>query len=309
MLEVMFSDSLSGAMRQAKGRKKGQRTVAQGVQLFIEHGDDGEMLRHWTEPAEVETVWEADLPGTAGDVAPLVLALDMGDLSDMDTVEKEKRRELLLALEGDLCPEKEARRKLEMTMETNQSTLDRLERAKQSKEEVRVWIADWCPADVCGLYWVCDLLRDAEVPVSLVRAPREKVRSDGTLVTYRGLGEFLPEELGELAAGAVPLEPIRRRAYANRWRELVAENAPLRAVVNGQLMSVEEDHYDFALRAVLPEKPVRAANVLGDALSRLPGVGDVWLYGRILAMLAAGELREITPGDPDRPYSAVIARV
>lgn len=178
-------------------------------------------------------------------------------------------------------------------------------------EEVRIWIADWDPGDLCGLYYVCDLLRNAELPVSLVRVPREKVRSDGTMTTYRGLGEVLPEELGELAVGAVTLTDVQRRAYANRWRELVSENAPLRAVVNGQLMSVEEDHYDFALRAALPEgtNPVRAASLIGGALSRLPGVGDVWLYCRILAMLAAGELQEVTPADPDRPYSAMIARV
>ena len=80
-------------------------------------------------------------------------------------------------------------------------------------------------------------------------------------------------------------------------------------MVNGRLSSVPEDFYDFALRASLPEEPVKMGRVLADALTALPGVGDGWLHRRLLALLVAGELREVAPGDGEHPYSTVIQRV
>ena len=311
MLEVVFDESTAGSLRQAKGRRQGQRTVSQGVAIYVSDGKGGEAQ---SKPVTVERVWGTALPGTAADVAPLVLALDMGDLSDLNTAEKAGRQALFLSLEGVGLPEKNAQKNaqknVEWRMEMNRYTLDRLETARQTGEEIRVWMADWCPDDLCGLYFVCGLLRNADLPISVVRAPRERVRPDGMEMTvYRGMGEFRPEELGELAAGAVSLAPVQRRAYANRWQELVGENAPLRAVVNGRLMSVPEDHYDFVLRAALPEtEPIKMGRLLGDALRTLTGVGDGWLYLRLRAMLAAGELRQVSPGSGEHPYSALVQK-
>ena len=104
MLEVVFGESLAGAMMQAKGRRAGQRTVAPCVTLFVERNDGEEADRYWSEPGTVETVWSADLPGTAADVAPLVLALDRGDLSELDTAEMPGRKALLIGLQSPVPP-------------------------------------------------------------------------------------------------------------------------------------------------------------------------------------------------------------
>lgn len=126
----------------------------------------------------------------------------------------------------------------------------------------------------------------------------------------RGLGELDPGQFGTLAASAIELTPIQRQVYANRWLELVQENAPLRAVVNGHLMNVPEDFYDFVLRKAMPPEPVKMGEVLARALTVLPGVGDGWLYRRLRAMIAAGEVQEISPGNGRYPpYTAVIRRV
>ncbi len=300
MLEVVFDNSIAGSLRQAKGRRRGQRTVSQGVAVYTPEGDGRDGFR----PVTVETVWNADLPGAAAEVAPLVLGLDMGDLSDLGSLET--RRGLLRSLLADWPDWEED---VEQTLTQARETLTRLRAAAGTGEAVRVWMADWCPGDVCGLFYVCDVLRNAEVPLSVIRAPREILRSDGTLVTYRGIGDFAPKEVGALAAAEAPLSSVQRRAYANRWRELVGENAPLRAVVNGRLMSVPEDHYDFVLRAALPEtEPIKMGRLLGDALSTLTGVGDGWLYLRLRAMLAAGELRKASPGSGEHPYSALVQK-
>lgn len=63
------------------------------------------------------------------------------------------------------------------------------------------------------------------------------VREDAK-VTVR---EILPE------GGLISEIALDQRACAEKWRELVAENAPLRVVENGQVVSVGEGYFDKML--------------------------------------------------------------
>ena len=56
-------------------------------------------------------------------------------------------------------------------------------------------------------------------------------------------------------------------------------------------MGVSEDFYDPVLRRCLTEKPQKVANVLGQALVQLSGVGDWLLARRLRAMAEAGAVR------------------
>jgi len=104
------------------------------------------------------------------------------------------------------------------------------------------------------------------------------------------------------------LSAPRREAYAALWSELAAESAPLRAVVNGRLVGVPEDFYDFALRANIPDGEFPSALLIGKALSFVNGVGHRWLHLRIRHMIGAGELIEVRPANGDHPYSNVLKR-
>ncbi len=198
---------------------------------------------------------------------------------------------------------------MEKVWNTSVKTLERLRNT--GGEPVRVWAAPWCPGDLCGVYAVCHLLQHGETPLFVVWAPQEALRRGGReMEEIRGLGELDPEQFGALAASAMELTPIQRRVYASRWLELVQENAPLRAVVDGRLMSVPEDFYDFVLRKAMPPEPVKMGEVLAKALTALPGVGDGWLYRRLRAMIATGAVQEISSGNGRYPpYTAVIRRM
>ena len=307
MLEVVFDKNIAAGLRMAKDSRPGDKrfSICAGV---YPRGTPPELR----EPSRQETwVWAGkELGGSSADVAPLFLALDIGDLSGLETGDWDKRRDILRELAGQPPAGWEAAHEkcLAEDWDASMETLRRLRSA--GTEPVRVWAAPWCPDDVCSVYFVCSLLRDTETPISVVWAPHigmvwgKKKRKE-----LRGMGEIAPEALGALASESVLLEPALRQDYADRWRELAAENAPLRAVVNGRLSSVPEDFYDFALRAALPEKPVKMGKVLADALTVRPGVGDGWLHRRLLAMMEAGEVREAVPGNGEHPYSAIIQRV
>lgn len=303
MLEVVFEQGVAGGLKIAKSSRPGDKRFSVQAGIYPE----GAPAEFRESPRQKTRTWTGlNLGGGQEDVAPLLLALSVGDLSGLLAGGTLVSRKTVLKHPEEAWGE-DVLRCLDESWDTSMETLRRLREA--GSEPVRVWAVPWCPDDLCGVYFVCNLLRDAKTLISVVWAPRESVRRDGVMVEIRGLGEVSPEELGAMASGATALEPIQRRAYADRWRELTAENAPLRAVVNGRLSSVPEDFYDFALRAVLPGEPVKMGKVLADALTMLPGVGDGWLHRRLQVMLAAGEVREAAPGDGRHPYSAMLQRV
>ncbi len=84
------------------------------------------------------------------------------------------------------------------------------------------------------------------------------------------------------------------RLYAEYWERLVSENAPLRAVVSGYPISVEEDFYDSFLLKNLPDEPVREATVIEKTIhpARL-GIHVSWLEYRIQKMIDGGYITVI----------------
>ena len=172
--------------------------------------------------------------------------------------------------------------------------------------EVRIW-ADDTPDGACGLRHAAALLAGLDARVTLVSLPRWWERPDGAVVRWeRGWGEVHPEEFGLHLGGAEELTRPVLRMLALEWERLREENAPLRAVVNGRVMGVSEDFYDPVLRRCLTEKPQKVANVLGQALVQLSGVGDWLLARRLRAMAEAGTVRVDEAGSTRGFYGAAV---
>ena len=84
MLELVFDQSLAGAMRQAKGHRRGT-VVSQGVKIYVKTDDSkAETGKSWSEPCEIRTAWNgAVLEGTPDEVAMLSLSLSVGSIAGM----------------------------------------------------------------------------------------------------------------------------------------------------------------------------------------------------------------------------------
>ena len=70
-----------------------------------------------------------------------------------------------------------------------------------------------------------------------------------------------------------------------------AENAPLRVVEQGQVVSAGLDYYDARIRAAFPERACQVADLIGRALGRqkIP-TGDAFIAGRVRHFIESGEL-------------------
>ena len=104
------------------------------------------------------------------------------------------------------------------------------------------------------------------------------------------------------------LQAVASPAFFNmcvtQWKYLQQENAPLRAVLNGRLVSIPETIYDyFIVREIEAEEDeFHEAMVIGKVLGKYAlGIGDAWIAHRIEKMIADGQLTPVTEAAPGSP--------
>lgn len=294
MIELAFGESPAGALKLAKSMKQGDRL--NGATAVI-----GGTKKEQREAMKPRTWSGITMGGSSKDVEALTLALDIGDISDMDN-DMSVRKKILDDLFADFFSVSDK------IWETNQHALARLQESKSTLEPVRMWICNGNPEEQCGFYFVCRLMVDSKTPLSVVRIP-DQIEKDNCIISFRSTGEIISEELSAFTTiYEKPINELLCKTYSNIWGYLVCENAPLRAVVNGSLISVPKDFYDFALRVNMPDGEFQVARLIGKTLSQISGVGDRWLYLRIQAMLQSGELIHVSTATADHPYSEIVKR-
>lgn len=206
----------------------------------------------------------------------------------------EMRRETLLRI---FSPDVEGQTSRIMA-ETAASYKKVLERAAAG-EALRIWYSEQ-PDELCGFYWMMAQLDGLKnCSASMVRLPLY-MEQNGEIAADNHWGEAVPEGWRRSLPLEQPVSHSVRRAAAWGWKELQEENAPLRAVVNGSLISVPGDFYDSFIRAELPPagEEFSAARMIGRVMGRQLRISGFLIVSRINAMIEAGELERIE-GKPE----------
>lgn len=187
-------------------------------------------------------------------------------------------------------------------IEKTRTAVETLRQRFKRGEPARLWISS-TPTDLCGACWILSLLApyggqillcffpqpeawDSEASACWSACPTEKILS------YLSLQKELPQAAQHMAA--------------QYWQTLCRENAPLRALVNGMLVSVPEDFYDPFLRRLLeniPQQELLLSHIVGQALMS-PGLnhlGDSLILSRLEALRETGEI-DITTLPSGRPW-------
>lgn len=313
MLEVLFSDSAAGSMKvgMCHGSEIGGCV---GVIATDEKGlpvspEETARLQRETEEKERRR-WAEALPleGDPRDILPLSLALSVGPIDEegIGPLREETLTRLLsIYPEGQQTAAEilaNARRRLDTLL------------IRAPQEPVRLWV-DHTPDAACGLRWVLAQLQPLgleNLDLRVVELPAQAPHEEGGLI-LRNLGELHPGEWGRLAREARVLPAGQAAALVTQWRMLQSENAPLRAVLNGVLVSADESLYDPYLRRVLDELPetFSEAILIGRTLGRFQlGFGDAWLALRVERWIADGKLQVVSTPEPDSPlYHRMLRKV
>lgn len=127
------------------------------------------------------------------------------------------------------------------------------------------------------------------------------------------IGEITEQEIGKQRESAITNlmsvypemgNTVNMHALSFRWDQLKQENAPLRAVVNRQLVSVSEDFYDsFIFRELnSQEDEFMEAYLIGKVLGNYSlGISDSFLALRIEKFIKDGILQPITKAKSEDP--------
>lgn len=341
MLEVVFSDSAAGSM--ALACRQGGGAVASSVGVIGHHEDgspfteaEAEEYRRQFEERE-RRAWQNALPfeSRREDILCFQLALSVGDIRG-EGISPGREAALKKLMSAYPAEGREAAGTLLAAARKNLDTL----RARAKLEPVRVWTSQ-NPDERCGLSWLAaqleplgqdgpqvtavelpEFLRVDWAPVALpdpadrpddrpVLVP-EPEQPGSVLVSCTGWGDVEPHQFGRLAALGRKLPAGEVKALAAQWRRLQKENAPLRAVLNGRLMSAEESLYDpCILREIAAQgAQFQQAAVVGRVLGRYQlGIGDAWVALRMEEFIQNGLLEPVTSPAPGEPvYHRILRR-
>lgn len=217
------------------------------------------------------------------DAVCLGFALDVGNIRE--PVESKYRAKLLynLLYVPQWGADSEIKKELKQLGSAYCGELNRLDDHLKSGEPIRVWYSS-APYSICGLMWLCARYRKYSQTrdIYTMELPHVVIREDGTAVTHASWGEVVPDEFERLLPLQKRISPIEITLNAAHWDSMQSRNAPLRAVVNGAVMSVPASFYDFLIWKYLGDEPVVEARLIGSILAENPlGVGDYWYAQRI----------------------------
>lgn len=142
------------------------------------------------------------------------------------------------------------------------------------------------------------LWRLGQEPLEVIDLTDTMVRRGGTTEPQLAVSlALLPPEVisdNNLWDLAEDLTPGSRDVYRERWARLKADNAPLRILSDGELISAPISFFDPVLLSYATAEWQKATRIIGEALCEPPTTtlqtGDLLLIARARALVAAGRL-------------------
>lgn len=318
MIEIVFSDSACGSLKMAQHYGEGKY---QGgcVNIIVSHSDGSKPTKAEVEAAQREAeekarlAWESAAPlnGNPADIYGFNLALSVGDISENHPgIRRKQTLEHLYSI----YPNDEGRQAAQEIFNKVNEDLKTVQERAVAGEFLRIWYSNQ-PDEMCGLYWFMEQLNQWKVhsrQVSIVKLPEWEADEKGNIVRKSGWGEVACEEWHRYLDLQKPVLPVFYQCCASHWRTLQKENAPLRATLNGQLVSAPETLYDdFIIREIAAEdENFQEAMIVGRILGKYQlGIGDSWVALRIEEMIHAGKLEAMTAAEEDMPiYHRVLKK-
>lgn len=284
MIEIVFNHSAYVSMMIAQDYGKGPFKESGGIPGLMFYGGEKpteEELESYRKKlkAEEKEKWEAAAPlgGKKSDVFGFDLIFSMGAIADACfDVDRKKIMCSFDDVEIDW---------VENRLNKTKSDLETIFQSIAEGREVRVWygrIAD----DMCGLLWLCNQIHRRNLPCEnlyFIKLPDEKM----------GCGDVRDEEWHKYLSLQRSLTEELLADYSQQWEDLQAENAALRAVINGRVLSVEEYFYDPWIQLELDKMPEEfsQAKLIGRILDKYPiGLGDTWITKRLDKQIHEGKL-------------------
>lgn len=309
MIDIAFTESAHGSLTVAQSFGKGKYNGG-CIGVLLHHEDGSQPTQKEIEEAQRRAEeqhrkeWEEALPlgGKASDVFGFPMGLSIGDIREPLNFQSRLDAMKIIHCPWDDFTAERIAEQYARIKEDFKIVFNRI----ASGEDARIWYSN-CPDELCGLYWLMDALRDlpeGHGTLCILKMPEYEEQAE-SIRSFCSWGEVTPGSFGKYLNFAKPVSDLLRIHYfSNNWKQLQQENAPLRAVLNGKLISVSDDIYDVFIRDEICRQPETfwEAMVIGNVLGRYQlGIGDGIIHERIQQMVLRGELEDMS-NEPDTGY-------
>lgn len=312
MIDIVFSDSACGSLKMAQHYGEG-KSLGEAIGVVVSHSDGSKPtekeIRAAQQEAEkqMQAEWKTATPmgGNPADIYSFDYRLSIGDISE--NIPDEKRRQVLEWLYGIYPDLEEEPAFIAEMMQQGRDVLEEVCRRISAEESVRIWYSNQ-PDELCGLHWFIAQINQLGLQngqVILVALPDWENDKNGNALTHSGWGSV---GLGDWHRH-LDLQRVATSSFcdgcASHWKQLQQENAPLRAMLNGRLVSMPETLYDeFIIREIeAEENEFNEAMVIGKVLGKYElGVGDAWIAQRIESMISNGSFPVTEPASNSPTY-------
>lgn len=293
MLDVVFSDSEKGLMK-ARKNYNNKNIIGEAASYIREKPTKEELEKHFEGQG---------VGGDSRDVVSIGYSLDVGDISG--SIDGDERQNVFLKLWGRFDFDNKEQEQFFLNQRKDMEYL--LSSAKNGIP-IRMWKSN-APYSTCGFYFVCNILRNIDCNISVVSLPKYKQISENEIAEYSHWGEVEAGKIDQFLPLEKQLSQIEKRIASDYWHDLMVESAPLRAVINGKLISVPENFYDFIITKNLPDNDFIMARLIGKLLGEYSlGISDSWYASRIDKMIEDNKLIVVENKDPSHPYGKVLRK-
>lgn len=294
MLEVVFSDSEKGSMKVAKNYNE-KNMMGGAIGYIGKKPTKAELEKHFEGQA---------VGGNSQDVVNIGFSLDVGDLSG--EIDGNERQNVFRKVWGRFDFDNKEQVQF---FQNQRKDIEKLLSAAKSGIPIRIWKSN-APYSTCGFYFVCNILRNTDCKISVVSLPEFKLISENKIVEYSHWGEVDAGKFYQFLPLEKQLSQIEKRIVSDYWHDLMEENAPLRAIINGKLISVPENFYDFIITKNLPDNDFIMARFIGKLLGEYSlGISDSWYALRIDKMIEDNKLIVVENKDPSHPYGKMLRKI
>jgi len=255
---------------------------------------------------EIKKTFEGEaLGGSSNEVISICMNLDIGKISD----EMFEGARMNLITEMLINPVTTNKNNQEMSKEywdKNVANLNLLVEYAENGENIRIWYSN-ASYSMCGFYYINSILEEFDCKLYAIKLPEYQLKENKTIISYRSWGEIYPGKFYEFVKFEKEITRSEKVQFAKRWIELKKENSNLRTIINGKLISVNENFYDDFIRANIPDTEFRMGKLIGNVLGQyLLDVGDLWISQRIENMIDNGELTVIK--DTEFKYEKILKK-
>lgn len=293
MLEVVFNDSEKGSLIVAKNYD--ERNMQQGIIGHIgEEPTETERKEHFQGQA---------IGGKSEDVVNIGFSLDVGKISG--AIDGEERQNIFRNLWGHFDFD---HKEQEHFFQNQRKDMEKLLNAAKNNIPIRIWKSN-TPYSICGFYYVCYMLRDIDCEINVVSLPEKKIFED-EIVVYHSWTEVEAGKFYQFLPFEKQLSQMEKKMHSGYWQRLIEENAPLRAIINGEVISVPEDFYDFIIQSNLPEDDFILGRFIGKLLGEYDlGISDSWYTLRMNKMIEDNKLTVVNNKNLSHPYEKVLRKI